>query len=105
MMRTGPVRLTRSRAVHVRASNSDSMSVTPERAAACSRAKRAGSRAVQNNLITDQTVRENVRAGLRVIIKRVLRKHGYPPDKQEKATQTVLEQAESLSRLWTNGEG
>ena len=81
------------------------MSVTPERAAACSRAKGAGSRAVQNNLITDQTVRENVRAGLRVIIKRVLRKHGYPPDKQEKATQTVLEQAESLSRLWTNGEG
>lgn len=46
------------------------------------------------------TVRENVRAQLRVIVKRILRKYGYPPDKQEKATQTVLEQAEALSELW-----
>jgi type I restriction enzyme R subunit len=38
-----------------------------------------------------------VRAQLRVIIKRILRKHGYPPDKQEKATQTVLEQAALLT--------
>jgi type I restriction enzyme R subunit len=45
-------------------------------------------------------VRENVRAQLRVLVKRILRKHGYPPDKQEKATQTVLEQAEVLSGLW-----
>ena len=44
----------------------------------------------------DWTVRENVRAQLRVIVKRILRKYGYPPDKQEKATQTVLEQAEVL---------
>lgn len=57
---------------------------------------------VRNNLTIDWTVRENVRAGLRVIIKRILRKHGYPPDKQEKATQTVLEQAEALSRLWVS---
>ena len=35
-------------------------------------------------------MRENVRAQLRVIVKRILRKYGYPPDKQEKATQTVL---------------
>jgi len=35
-----------------------------------------------------------------VYIKRILRKHGYPPDKQEKATQMVLEQAEALSREW-----
>jgi type I restriction enzyme R subunit len=56
--------------------------------------------AVRNNLSIDWTVRENVRANLRVIIKRILRKHGYPPDKQEKATQTVLEQAEALSRNW-----
>jgi len=35
-----------------------------------------------------------------VIVKRILRKHGYPPDKQEKATQTVLEQAEVLSERW-----
>ena len=41
-------------------------------------------------------MRENVRAQLRVIIKRILRKYGYPPDKQEKATLTVLEQVELL---------
>ncbi|HDJ85914.1 MAG TPA: type I restriction endonuclease subunit R, partial [Chromatiales bacterium] len=50
--------------------------------------------AVRNNLTIDWPLRENVRAQLRVIVKRILRKHGYPPDKQEKATQTVLEQAE-----------
>ncbi len=48
----------------------------------------------------DWTVRENVRASLRVIVKRILRKYGYPPDKQEGATQTVLEQAEVLSEGW-----
>ena len=37
---------------------------------------------------------KKVRTHLRVIVKRILRKHGYPPDKQEKATQTVLEQAQ-----------
>ena len=42
----------------------------------------------------------DVRAQLRVLVKRILRKHGYPPDKQEKATQTVLEQAEVLSAGW-----
>ena len=52
------------------------------------------------NVTIDWTVRENVRAKLRVIVKRILRKHGYPPDKQEKATQTVLEQAEVLSADW-----
>jgi type I restriction enzyme R subunit len=57
-------------------------------------------RAVRNNVTIDWTVRENVRAGLRVLVKRILRKHGYPPDKQEKATQTVLEQAEVLSQEW-----
>jgi type I restriction enzyme, R subunit len=41
-----------------------------------------------------------VRAQLRVIVKRILRKYGYPPDKQEKATQTVLAQAEALSADW-----
>ena len=41
----------------------------------------------------DWTVRENVRAQLRVLVKRILRKYGYPPDEQEKATQTLLEQA------------
>jgi type I restriction enzyme R subunit len=55
---------------------------------------------VKRNVTIDWTVRENVRAQLRVIVKRILRKYGYPPDKQEKATQTVLEQAEVLSELW-----
>ncbi len=56
--------------------------------------------AVKKNVAIDWTVRENVRAQLRVIVKRILRKYGYPPDKQEKATQTVLEQAEVLSAAW-----
>jgi type I restriction enzyme R subunit len=55
---------------------------------------------VRANVTIDWTVRENVRAQLRVLVKRILRKHGYPPDKQEKATQTVLEQAEVLSEVW-----
>ena len=55
---------------------------------------------VRNNVTIDWTVRENVRARLRVLVKRILRKHGYPPDKQEKATQTVLEQAEILCKDW-----
>jgi len=55
---------------------------------------------VRKNVTIDWTVRDNVRAQLRVLVKRILRKHGYPPDKQEKATQTVLEQAEVLSAEW-----
>ncbi len=55
---------------------------------------------VRNNVTIDWTLRENVRAHLRVLVKRILRKYGYPPDKQERATQTVLEQAEALSALW-----
>jgi type I restriction enzyme R subunit len=55
---------------------------------------------VKKNVTIDWTVRENVRAQLRVYVKRILRKHGYPPDKQEKATETVLEQAEVLSEAW-----
>ena len=56
--------------------------------------------AVRKNVTIDWTVRENVRANLRVIVKRILRKYGYPPDKQEKATLTVLEQAALLSEAW-----
>jgi type I restriction enzyme R subunit len=55
---------------------------------------------VRNNVTIDWTLRENVRAQLRVLVKRILRKYGYPPDKREKATQTVLEQAEALSAEW-----
>jgi type I restriction enzyme R subunit len=55
---------------------------------------------VRKNVTIDWTVRENVKAQLRVLVKRILRKHGYPPDKQAKATQLVLEQAEALSEWW-----
>ena len=55
---------------------------------------------VRRNVTIDWTLRENVRAHLRVLVRRILRRHGYPPDKQEKATQTVLEQAEVLSEGW-----
>ena len=56
---------------------------------------------VRNNVTIDWTLRENVRAQLRLLVKRTLRKHGYPPDKQEDATKTVLEQAEALSAGWS----
>ena len=55
---------------------------------------------VRANVSIDWTVRENVRARLRVLVKRILRKHGYPPDKREKATKLVLEQASVLSETW-----
>ncbi len=55
---------------------------------------------VRGNVTIDWTLRENVRANLRRLVKRILRKHGYPPDRQEKATKTVLEQAEALSAGW-----
>jgi type I restriction enzyme R subunit len=52
--------------------------------------------AIQNNLTIDWTVKESVRAKMRVMVKRILRKYGYPPDLQEQATKTVLEQAERI---------
>ncbi len=58
-------------------------------------------KAVRSSITIDWTVRENVRAQMRVIIKRILRKYGYPPDKQAHATELVLEQAEVLCRDWT----
>ena len=59
---------------------------------------------VRRNVTIDWTLRENVRAQLRVLVRRILRKHGYPPDKQEKATLTVLEQVEVLSEGWANND-
>jgi type I restriction enzyme R subunit len=55
---------------------------------------------VRRNVTIDWTVKESVRAKLRTMVKRILRKYGYPPDKQEKATNTVLEQAELLCLDW-----
>lgn len=55
---------------------------------------------LKKNVTIDWTVKESVKAKLRTLVKRILRKYGYPPDKQEKATQTVLSQAELLCTEW-----
>lgn len=55
---------------------------------------------VKANTSIDWQIKENVRAKLRVIVRKVLRESGYPPDKQEKAVQTVLQQAEMLADIW-----
>ncbi len=55
---------------------------------------------VHKNVTIDWTVKESVKANLRVMVKRILRKYHYPPDKQEKATLTVLQQAELLCADW-----
>ncbi len=57
---------------------------------------------VRKNVSIDWTEKEGARAKLRVIVKRILRKYGYPPDKQEQATNTVLAQAALLSEYWLN---
>lgn len=57
-------------------------------------------KSVHENATIDWTMKENVRAKLRVMVRRILRRYGYPPDKQEKATQTVLEQAEVIAKDW-----
>jgi len=57
---------------------------------------------VRNSVTIDWTEREAVRAKIRVMVKRILRKYGYPPDKQEKATLTVLQQAELLCADWAS---
>ena len=57
--------------------------------------------AVKRNVSIDWTEKESVRAKLRVIVKRILRRFGYPPDKQESAADLVLQQAEVLSEAWT----
>jgi type I restriction enzyme R subunit len=55
---------------------------------------------VRKSVTIDWTLREAAQAQIRVIVRRILRKYGYPPDKQEKATQTVLEQAKLLCGEW-----
>lgn len=56
--------------------------------------------AVRKSVTIDWTMKESVRAKIRTLVKRILRKYDYPPDKQEKATQTVLQQAELLCGDW-----
>jgi type I restriction enzyme R subunit len=52
---------------------------------------------VRQNATIDWTIKESVRAKLRVIVKRILRQYGYPPDMQKLATDTVLAQAELIA--------
>jgi type I restriction enzyme R subunit len=60
---------------------------------------------IRNNITIDWTLRENVQAKLRVAVKRILRAYGYPPDKQKKAVDTVLEQANLICRNWAEEIG
>ena len=53
---------------------------------------------IRNNVSIDWTLKENVQAKLRVMVKRVLKKYGYPPDKQKKATELILKQAELICK-------
>jgi type I restriction enzyme R subunit len=55
---------------------------------------------IRKSVTIDWTQRESVQAEIRLKVKKILRKYGYPPDKQEKATQTVLEQAELVAKDW-----
>lgn len=57
---------------------------------------------VKNNATIDWTIKESVKAKLKVMVKRALRKFGYPPDQQKLATETVLKQAELLADFWQN---
>ena len=55
---------------------------------------------LKSNITVDWAHRESARAKMRVLVKRILRRHGYPPDLQDDAVQTVLQQAEALSAQW-----
>src|SRR5437879_6251245 len=59
---------------------------------------------IRKSVTIDWTQRESVQAEIRLKVKKILRKYGYPPDKQEKATQTVLEQAELIAKDWVGTE-
>jgi len=55
---------------------------------------------VRKSVTIDWTLREGARARIRVMVKRILNKYGYPPDLQDEAVKTVLMQAELLSAMW-----
>ena len=55
---------------------------------------------LKSNITVDWSHRGSARARMRVLVKRILRHHGYPPDLQNAAVQTVLQQAEALSAQW-----
>ena len=55
---------------------------------------------LRENISVDWAHRDSARARMRVLVKRILRKYGYPPDLQDAAVQTVLQQAEALLSGW-----
>lgn len=55
---------------------------------------------LRKNLNVEWSVREAVRSKLRLMVKTILKRYKYPPDKQEEATETVLYQAETLTEAW-----
>ena len=55
---------------------------------------------VKKSVTIDWTLRESARARIKVMVKRILKKHGYPPDLQDEAVKTVLAQAELLCAQW-----
>jgi type I restriction enzyme R subunit len=57
-------------------------------------------KSIRGSVSVDWVHREAARARIRVLVKRILRKYGYPPDLQDAAVQTVLQQAEALSASW-----
>jgi len=59
---------------------------------------------LKSNVSVDWAHRDSARARMRVLVKRILRKYGYPPDLQDAAVQTVLQQAEALSAGWSTGQ-
>ena len=59
-------------------------------------------KSIKGNLSTDWMHRESARAQIRVLVKRILRRYGYPPDLQDAAVQNVLQQAEALSAEWAS---
>jgi type I restriction enzyme R subunit len=58
--------------------------------------------AIRSSVTIDWTQKESVRASIRLKVKRLLRKHGYPPDKREEAVVTVIDQAEAVCRDWAH---
>ena len=57
---------------------------------------------VRKSVTIDWTLREGARAKIRVMVRRILNKYGYPPDLQEEAVKTVLQQAELLCAEWAS---
>nr|MCU0464455.1 DUF3387 domain-containing protein [Anaerolineae bacterium] len=60
---------------------------------------------VRDNVTVDWSVKETARAKLRVLVKRILRQFGYPPNLQDNATELVLQQAELMAAAWVSSSG